>query len=350
MTISINHIFRVLLYAWLLAVASIFCSARIFNSSASGIESDSLRREIGRHLFYDKRLSVNGIKSCSSCHDQRYAFSDGYRTSLGAEGVPLKRNSPGLFNLESLRYYTWADNRIISLQSQMQVPLFNEHPVEMGFMKDVAALKNFLLGDTYYGSQLPQAFPEREHPYTIDEVQECIVDFMLQFKSLNAEYDKYVAGETKLDTLELKGMRLFYSDSVGCGSCHAGIFFTNATINDTAYFNTGIFQNTSALELPDSGLFEATHDPADIGKFRVPTLRNLAYTAPYMHNGSMRTLSQVIEHYVQIGQHQTSRNRSVRLKTVALQEADRQALISFLLSLSDSSLITNDRLSDPFKQ
>lgn len=341
---------RIFLIVLLLLIFSFFYSTRIICAEASLIDRDSLRSEIGRHLFYDKRLSLNGMKSCSSCHDQRYAFSDGYRTSLGAEGVPLKRNAPGLFNLDSLRYFTWADSRITSLESQMQVPLFNEHPVEMGFTKNEEQLKDFLNGDTFYSSHLSAAFPGKENPFTIDEVKECIVEFMLQFRSLNAPYDQYVAGKSALNNQQLRGMELFFSDSLGCRNCHAGIYFSNAATDDSAYFNTGTFNNFSPGGIPDSGLYEVTRNPADIGKYRVPSLRNLAYTAPYMHNGSMRTLSEVVEHYMHIGHHAKEENLSERLQHISLDPANRQALVSFLLSLSDSSLITNSRLRDPFKQ
>lgn len=236
--------------------------------------SDDARIELGRYFFYDNRFSGNGIKSCSSCHDQRYAFSDGYRTSLGAEGVPLLRNSLPLFNLQSLHYYTWVDNRITDLQSQMVIPLFNQHPVEMGFTTDDQQLRNFLKEEKIYAALLDKAFPKSNDPYTRREVMICIADFMLQFQSYASPYDYYLAGTHLLTTRQQQGLELFFSERLGCKNCHAGNNFTNASTSDTAYFNTVIIYRSSIANTIDSGLYKVTHDAQDIGKFRPPSLRN----------------------------------------------------------------------------
>lgn len=330
------------------AVSVISFSAVNLKQPRPGLSSSEARMELGRYFFYDKRLSGNGIKSCSSCHDQRYAFSDGYRTSLGAEGVPLRRNALPLFNLNALHYYTWADNRITDLQSQMMIPLFNQHPVEMGFILDGAALEIFLKEEKLYAQLLKTAFPEDSDPYSRNEIITCISDFMLQFQSRSSPYDGYLEGSASLTPQQKLGMQLFFSERLGCKTCHAGNDFTNAATADTAYFNTGIIYNTSPANPADSGLYEVTHNHNDIGKFRVPSLRNLSFTQPYMHDGSLHTLQEVIDHYQRLDCADELKPVSPRLKKFELTAVEKKSLIAFLFSLSDSNLTINKKFSNPF--
>lgn len=312
------------------------------------IDSAALQIAIGRHLFYDNRLSKSGNKSCSSCHNQRYAFSDGYRTSIGANGDQLKRNALPLFNLDSLKVYTWANINITDLRTQMLIPFFNQHPVEMEFLSAKGALESLLEKDEFYNSSLRKAFPATKKPFTQNEVMKCIIAFLIQIQSYDSHFDSYQAGVENLTEQQETGMQLFYSENIGCSICHSGINFSQAYQSSNAYFNTGVGYFENQHSNVDSGLFHVTGHSGDIGKFRVPSLRNLAFTAPYMHDGSMLTIGEVLDHYQKIGLEKGRLHRAMELKSFTLNDMEKRALVSFLLSLSDSNLVVDKRFGNPF--
>lgn len=338
-----------LLPAWYLVLLVSFINGEVPVHQTPPSDSMNVSKiELGRHFFYDKRLSKSGTKSCSSCHEQRFAFSDGYRTSLGADGEPLLRNALPLFNLSYLKSYTWANECIRDLPTQMLGPLFNKHPVEMGFIEDDNTLSEVLLQDSFYQGKLLDAFPELKQQYTEKEVIDCITEFMLQLQSFDSDYDQFLKGNRNLTARQADGMALFYSERLGCSKCHGRINFSDPEDPDEVFFNTGIIYRSFPAHAADSGLYIVTRKKGDIGKFRVPSLRNLAYTAPYMHDGSMQTLNEVLEHYDQVVSEKQHLPLSKDLQTFTLRDEDKKSLIAFLLSLSDSSFINNPEYSNPF--
>lgn len=338
-----------LLSAWCLVLVVSFRIGELpVNRTYASDSMKIIRIELGRHFFYDKRLSKSGTKSCSSCHEQRFAFSDGYRTSLGADGEPLLRNALPLFNLSYLKSYTWANESISDLPTQMLGPLFNKHPVEMGLIDTDNTLNEVLLQDSFYQGKLLYAFPELKQQYTEREVIACITEFMLQLQSFDSDYDQFLKGNRNLTARQAEGNALFYSERLGCSKCHGGINFSDPEDPDEVFFNTGIIYRSFPAQDADSGLYIVTHKKSDIGKFRVPSLRNLAYTAPYMNDGSMQTLNEVLEHYEQVVSDKQQLPLSLDLQTFTLRDEEKKALIAFLLSLSDSSFINNPEYSNPF--
>jgi cytochrome c peroxidase len=307
----------------------------------------------GRYLFYDRRLSVNNTKACASCHAQQFSFTDGYVRSIGALGDLHLRNARPLINLTYNKYYTAADSTITTLEQQMNGPMFNTHPVEMGMKGNEALIVTRLAADTVYKRLFAAAFPTQKNAFTINNIKTAIAAFEKTITAFNTPYDAYTAGNSAALTPQQKqGMQLFLSDSLQCNNCHGGKNFNtpvatlaNGSIN--YYYNTGVISNSHLSS--DSGLFTTTRNQNDIGKFRVPTLRNLVYTAPYFHNGSALTLTDVINAY-SAGGDKTNKYKATTVKGFTLTLQQQKALIAFLYSLTDSTVITNPAYANPFKE
>jgi len=322
---------------------------------------------LGRYLFYDRRLSVNQAKSCSSCHDPVFSFTDGYRRSIGALGDNVQHNAPALINLIYNKYLTAADSGLHFPEQQIHNPMFHNQPVELGWTGNETLIMGRIKNDSLYSQQLPQLFPGYANPFTIQNVQACISSFIKTIISFDAPYDRYTYNKdsTAMSAAQLRGMNLFFSDSLHCASCHAGINFSTPTLtgskgNRAYYQNTGLYNIKDGGGYPanDRGLYEYSHQPADIGKYRIPTLRNLAFTAPYLHDGTAASLSEVVEIYEQGGRNintglnrgdgRKNANKSPLLRGFVLNESQKKDLISFLLSLSDSTICRKPAYSNPF--
>ncbi len=321
---------------------------------------------LGRHLFYDRRLSLNNTKSCASCHAQQFSFTDNYTRSIGALGDLHKRNARPLINLSYSHYFTAGDSSIKNLEQQMDGPMLNTHPVELGIKGNEAAILEKIKADTLYQTFFTKNFPLQPDPYSFENIKKAIAAFEQTIVSTDAPYDKFIKGDTAaLTQQQQQGMQLFFSNSLNCNNCHGGKNFNtpvlkniNGTVN--FYHKTVLYSKKNSFPDVDQGLFESTRNEADKGKFRVPTLRNLAYTAPYYHNGTAVTLEEVISAYAQEEQlyNESSEIKSVKFitsnsspnKNFALTLQQRKALISFLLSLSDSSILTNPAYANPFKE
>jgi cytochrome c peroxidase len=303
----------------------------------------------GRYLFYDRRLSINNTKACGTCHAQQFSFTDGYTRSIGALGDLHQRNAKPLFNLNYNRYFTAGDSSVKTLLQQMEKPMFGKHPIEMGMDGNELAILKRLQSDTLYKRLFTAAFPLQKNVFTISNIKIAIDAFEKTILSLNSPYDHFFRGDTNALSQEQKiGKQLFFSNKLKCYQCHNDVNFTSNNLNVTAikygdYFNTGLFTNTPT----DMGLYESTHNIADKNKFRIPTLRNLAFTAPYYHNGSTTTLLKVIENYEQ-GGNKYDVTKSDLITGFSLTLPQREALVSFLLSLSDSSVLTNPAYANPF--
>lgn len=258
---------------------------------------------LGRRLFHDPRLSGNGTISCASCHVQDLAFSDGRARSPGATGMTTDRNAPGLFNLAWLPTYTWANPALVTLERQAEVPLFGDDPVEMGVTDaNRGEVLARLARDPGMSAGFSAAFPDREPAITFETLIQAIAAFERSIVTGQSRYDRFRQGQAELSTLEREGMELFFGKRAGCGECHGGVNFTDQSIGaddgrPRIIFHDAAIHGMADLRYPNRGVFELTGNPADLGRFRAPSLRNIALTAPYMHDGSRPSLADTLTGY-----------------------------------------------------
>ena len=295
---------------------------------------------LGRRLFYEKRLSANNTIACAGCHLQRLAFTDGRRFSIGFDGTPTKRNSMSLANSLWVRNFFW-DGRAAGLETQAVTPLTDPH--EMGQPLDSAAAK--LRTAKTYTAAFSAAFGSSD--ITPKRIVQALAQFERTLISANAPYDRMLRGEYQFTRQEQQGLDLFFGGggkvrSLGCANCHGG----PRTLTET-YHNNGLDTIFS-----DSGRAAVTKMPYDRGRFRVVTLRNIALTGPYMHDGRFTTLPEVLDHY---SEHiaggptlsPTLRDSAGRPVLLHLTDVEKKALLAFLNTLTDSTFITDPRFSDP---
>jgi cytochrome c peroxidase len=297
--------------------------------------------ELGRHLFYDKRMSVNGTQSCATCHKQELAFTDGRAVGIGATGELHSRSAMSLVNVAYSAASTWSNPELKSLEKQALVPMFGDHPVELGLRENDKFLPT-IRSDKTYAALFAKAFPAASDPYTIDNVTKAIASFERSIISARSPYDRYHYDreDTAVSESAKHGEVLFFSQHISCFRCHGGFNFSSAT-----FHNTGLYNSYPA---PNVGIFEFTHDPADMGKFKVPTLRNIALTAPYMHDGSIATLEAVLDHYAAAGRAHDNPNKDHLIGGFQLSTKDRGDLIEYLKSLTDDQVIHDPRFANPW--
>lgn len=323
--------------------------------------------ELGRHLFYDARLSADGTVACVSCHVQDRAFTDGREVPIGINGTPGIRNAPGLANVGYLPLLTWANPHMDSLEFQALMPLFGDNPDEMGNNGQEAALFARLAADTYYQTAFAAAFPDRPAP-DLFTVTHALAAFQRSLISVNSAYDrfKYWGQKDALSEAAKRGEQLFFDHRFECYHCHSGIHFTEnlqtsrSAFAETGFHNTGLYNIDGAGAYPanNTGLMELTGDPADMGKFRTPSLRNVALTAPYFHDGSAETLADVLDHYRAGGRRITngphagngaeSPLRDGMIVGNTATDAEAADIIAFLESLTDDGFLTNPAYGDPW--
>jgi cytochrome c peroxidase len=311
----------------------------------------SAKVELGRRLFHEVRLSSTGRYACASCHRSELAFTDGRARALGGTGESVKHSAMSLANVAYNPAFTWSDARVHSLESQMRQPLFNRHPVEMGLTNGGRTAVNALSATADYRDPFAAAFPDDDAPISMSNIIKAIAAFERTLISGRSPFDHYVYDDdpTALSDSEKRGMALFFSPRVGCAQCHSGINFSGPLIYEgherqrALFANTGLYDVDGRGSYPanDQGLIEVTHRAADMGKFRVPTLRNVALTAPYMHDGSVATLEQVIDHYAR-GRHKNPRQDS-RIRPLSLSQTERADLAAFLRSLTDREFVVDPR-------
>ena len=261
--------------------------------------------------------------TCENCHKQALAFSDDKAQSLGVEDRPGFRNSPSLANIGYHPYFT-REGGIQTLEQQIAIPI-QEHNE---FNNNIVELSELLRADPEINQRALEAYNRPVDPFVLTRAISC---FERSFISGSSPFDDFNTGVNfdALSTEALRGMDLFLSDSLACSHCHSGFNFTNY-----AFENNGLYQNYE-----DSGRYRLTLDTSDIARFKVPSLRNIALTAPYMHNGSMEDLETVIDHYASGGFDHV--HKSDLIKGFEISEADKTALIAFLESLSDEEFISN---------
>jgi cytochrome c peroxidase len=295
------------------------------------------RVELGKKFFFDPRLSINDQQSCADCHAPAKAFTDGRKTARGAEGKFGERNSMPLFNLAWKREFFW-DGRAKSLREQVLEPIQN--PIEMH--QSLTNLVRKLAGKKDYASLFAAAFGSPE--ITAEKISLALENYLLTLTSFDAKFDRVLRGEEKFTAEEQRGFELFSTEydprrgqfGADCFHCHGGPLFQSQS-----FANNGLDS-----EFTDLGRAKITGKDSDKGKFAVPSLRNVALTAPYMHDGRFQTLEEVVEHYT------TGVKRSVTLDPnlakhpdggVPLSAADKKALVAFLQTLTDAQFATPGR-------
>ncbi|MBS0416341.1 MAG: c-type cytochrome [Proteobacteria bacterium] len=321
---------------------------------------------LGRRLFFEPRLSVTGQYSCASCHEPARAYTDGRALAVGATGQPLVHSAMSLVNVAYNISFGWTKPEVQSLEQQMLEPLLNEHPVELGLAGREAAVCALLAEDPEYRAAFAEAFareagagdrartgngrrvaPSGDNatagaaasiaaaptgdaatvtaavpdPITFNNIVKAIAAFERTLNGGASPFDRYVFGgdHDALSPQAKRGMQLFYSPKAGCGTCHSGFNFNGNWRDSQGTTGKAAFASNGLSDLP----------------MRVPTLRNIALTAPYMHDGRFNTLAAVLEHYSSVAQLPTS---DPKLRTFDLSPEERADVIAFLQALTDSEL------------
>lgn len=324
--------------------------------------------KLGRHLFYDPRLSGNETQACASCHEQDKAFSDGKAVALGSTQEAHLRNAQSLTNVAYNPTLTWANPGLTGLEQQVLVPLFGEAPIELGLAgKEQLALGVFKK-DKRYQRLFAAAFLDEADPFTVGNVAKALASFTRTIISGGSPYDRFVYAQEHdaLSPSAVRGMTLFFSERTECHHCHGGFNFSDSAVHEgtsfpeTPFHNTGLYNldGHGAYPKGNRGLYEITGKPGDMGKFRAPSLRNVALTAPYFHDGSAQTLEEVVSFYeaggrvIDIGPNKGDGRRNPHksgfVQGFNLTQQERTDLVNFLKSLTDRTLLTNSELSNPF--
>lgn len=281
---------------------------------------------LGRMLFYDPILSVDSTISCASCHHQDIAFADKDKVSTGFNNLKGDRNSPGLFNMAWQTSFFW-DGGATDLESQALGPITSE--VEMAHK--LVNLNNKLNNNSFYKQKFKEAY-NSDSIYTL-RIITALAYFQKTFISANSIFDDYLKGNTTVFTNEqAEGFKLFEKH---CNTCHSG-----ALLTDYSFQNIGL-----EAVFKDKGRGKITEKAEDDGKFKVPSLRNVALTAPYMHDGRFSTLDEVLNHYAR--PKAVSATVSPKVTTIRINETERANLKSFLITLTDYQFIKNKKFKKP---
>ncbi len=324
--------------------------------------------ELGRHLFYDLRMSINQTTACATCHQPAQAFTDGRLTSIGATGEVHPRNAMSLTNAVYNSTFNWANPTLLTLHSQTLIPIFGEFPVELGWSDHEIEILERFRRDVQYQQLFIAAYPGESDLFTADHVIKGIAAFVSTFISGNSPYDKATlqGNSNAMSAAARRGQELFFSERMECFHCHGGFNFSQSvihagtTISQVEFHNNGLYNigGTGDYPLNNQGLWEFTQQPSDMGRFRPPTLRNVELTAPYMHDGSIATLEEVIDHYVRggrlisegpfAGDGAKSPYKSELIVSLSLTSQEKQDVVAFLKSLTDWEFLCDSRFTDPF--
>jgi len=311
-------------------------------------EDNLLTREgvlLGRMLFYEKKLSRDETQACASCHKQQDAFSDTRRLSIGVNNLPGKRQAMAIFNMAWNSNEFFWDGRAHLLRNQSLMPI--EDPLEMDETLENVTLK--LQASPNYPNQFKKAFGTTEITPLL--ISKALEQFMNSIVSNQSKYDKSLIGTATLTATEERGKFLFFTEynpsfpdqsGADCAHCHGGDNFEN-----DKYMNNGIDTDATFI---DFGRQNVTGNTSDKAKFKVPSLRNVALTFPYMHDGRFNTLEEVVNHYNLVKESATLDGSFYQQLPGGLQlsTSDKAALVAFLKTLSDDDLKTNTKYSNPF--
>jgi len=300
---------------------------------------------LGRHLFYDPILSLDSTVACASCHDQSNGFADLQTFSSGVGGLLGKRNAPSILNVGFFNKGLFWDGRAENLNDQAEVPVVDPH--EMANDWDLLIPK--LIKHPEYPRLFRKAFGiERSDEITRDFMTNAIAQFESTLISSNARYDSIWRLQITFPTEdELNGLLMFFDHpaelpDAECGHCHNGPLLTNLS-----YFNNGLDPHEDPDSFSDPGLGGFTKNTLDYGKFKTPSLRNIALTPPYMHDGRFETLEEVIEFYNK-GEHGNVKGVDVNIHPLNLTDEQKKQLIAFLHTLTDTTVINNPDYNNPF--
>jgi cytochrome c peroxidase len=322
---------------------------------------------LGRRLFYDRRLSLNQSQSCGSCHQPSKGFADGRVVAIGSTGLPTPRNAMGLGNVGYASALTWANPLLVSLERQALIPMFGVDPPELGLSGQEEELLRRLRADAWYQRMFRVVFPGESEPITIANVTRAIAAFERTLLTFNSPYDRYIRGDrTAMSASAVRGLELFNSERLECYHCHSGFNFSDSTNTatsaprDASFHNNGLYNidGMGGYPAPNRGVFEITHRPEDMGRFRAPSLRNVELTAPYMHDGSIPTLEAVIDHYAAGGRRiesgpyagdgSSSPLKSDLVRGFTLTAQEKEDLLAFLRALTDWDFVRDPRFQDPW--
>ena len=367
--------------------------------------------ELGHLLFYDTRMSDNQTFACATCHQQAKAFTDGRSTALGSTGQHHPRSSMSVVNVAYARTLTWANPNETTLEHQAMTPMFGSNPIELG-LRSQDELLDRLRVDPRYQRLFAEAFPDQADPINLESALQALGSFERTLISGNSPYDRFAAGEDNaISDSAKRGSGLFFvSENENCFHCHNDFNFSEKSDSQSAapaqppFHNTGLYnvrcadfglpdldlfwcdyppdpascmlqndfnpgagchcdgtgpQTMGCYPPPNTGKYSVTFNPDDMGLFKPPTLRNIAVTAPYMHDGSIPDLSGVLDHYAAGGRTISegpytgvgadSPTKGQFLRGFPLNAQDRADLIAFLQTLTDSEFLANPHFADPFQ-
>ncbi len=321
---------------------------------------------LGRLLFFDPLLSGNRSLACAGCHEPARAFADGRPRSEGATGESTRRNAPGLANVAYNSSLTWANPGLTRLEDHAMGPLLQTHPLELGLSE--AEIGPRLEAEARYRDGFSSAWPDDPEPFTLRRVVEALAAFQRSLLSGGSPYDRFLASDrAALSESALLGLELFFSERFECFHCHGGFNFSEASVHAnssfsaTAFHNIGLYNVDGRGAYPerDRGLMEISGQLADMGRFRAPSLRNVAVSAPYMHDGSVATLEAAIDHYARggrliedgpdAGDGRRSFLKSGFVTGFRMLPEEREAMIAFLTSLTDQAFLENPAHADPYR-
>ncbi|MBT8118100.1 MAG: di-heme enzyme [Gammaproteobacteria bacterium] len=345
--------------------------------------------ELGRLLFYDRNMSFNQTQSCADCHLQDKAFTDGLALSIGSQADVHARNAMSMTNVVYNSTMNWANPQIVNMHDQALAVVLNEDPVELGWAGHVDEILNRLkspsnanyAGTSFaghapdYPQMFAEAFPNETDPITLSTVVKAFAAFGSIMISGDSEYDKENRGEANtMSEAAKRGRELFFGERLECFHCHGGFNFSDSVDHEGSTFTHNTFHNNALYNIDgdgdgigdylypadNHGLREFTLLPEDEGKFRAPTLRNIELTAPYMHDGSIATLDEVIDHYSRGGREilppdpnagdgALNKNKSLFITGFVITADERLDLIEFFKSLTDWKFVCRDDLSNPFE-
>jgi cytochrome c peroxidase len=308
---------------------------------------------LGRVLFYDPQLSLNNSISCASCHKQELAFSDGVAASTGFAGKVTPRNSMAIINAGFNQNLFW-DSRVQSVAQLATKPIQNH--IEMG-MEEMIRLTQKLAKVEYYSALFEKAYGDPS--ITEERIGRALAQFVCSITSSNAKFDREeLNGFAGFNTMERMGKDLFFSSRTNCNRCHAAPNFAAPDFVGGEYGSNGGTFGGGGEDLrgtANNGLdLVYTDQGLGNGKFRIPSLRNIALTAPYMHDGRHKTLEEVIEHYNSGVKPHTHLDKNLRSANGTplrpdLNSLEKQALLAFLHTLTDEKMMHDEKWSNPFK-
>jgi cytochrome c peroxidase len=306
------------------AVPAGFPAQSIVERAPPDNELTEPRAQLGKRLFFDPRLSRTGQVSCGTCHEQRHAFAQSDRVSTGVDMRQGARNAPALINLAWGESFFW-DGSASTLEEQAGKPIENPDEMDLPLAEAVARVAR----DEGYVAAFLTAY---QSPPTEELLRKAIASFVRTLVSGNSPYDRHLRGDdADFGEAEKRGEAVFLSERGGCFHCHPAGMLTNE-----GFFNNGTYNGFG-----DTGRQRMTGRSGDIGKFKVPGLRNIEFTAPYMHDGSLATLDAVIEHYDRAGGGDVTTDPQIEPLSLSLEE--KADLLAFLRSFSDADFLADPR-------